>query len=140
MRIFLLIVLLLILASCSTGSRVIINKSVFEVELASTPESRALGLMYRESLEKNNGMLFIFDDENERGFWMKNTKIPLGMVFISKDKKVVNVITAQPCLQDSCATYPSNGPSQYVLEVNAGEAENIKVGDSVSIRLGNWGK
>lgn len=131
------IILFLMISGCTTSSTVSINGNTFQVEVADNPESLALGLMYRESLEKNNGMLFIFDDENERGFWMKNTKIPLDMVFIDKNKKIVNIITAKPCLQDPCATYPSNGPSQYVLEVNAGEAENINVGDSVSIRLRN---
>lgn len=135
MRILSIMVVLLILAGCTAGSRVLIGKNSFDVEVASSPETRALGLMYRESLDENKGMLFIFEDESQRAFWMKNTKIPLDMIFINKEKKIVNILTAEPCDADPCQNYGSEKPAMYVLEINAGLAEknNLKIGDSVKI-------
>ncbi|MBI2546034.1 DUF192 domain-containing protein [Candidatus Woesearchaeota archaeon] len=98
-------------------------------EIADTDKERAQGLMFRESLPENQGMLFIFDDEADRVFWMKNTLIPLDMIFISKDLEVVDIQHAAPCTADPCTLYNSTKPAKYVLEVNA----NYTIKNSISI-------
>jgi len=106
------------------------------VEIADDVEERARGLMFRNSLEWNNGMLFIFEEERNLTFWMKNTYIPLDMIFINKDLRVVYIKeNAQPCLEENCIIYPSNQPAKYVLEVNAGfvEKNKIKIGDRLEM-------
>ena len=102
------------------------------IELAETDYETETGLMYRESMEPNQGMLFIFEDEAPHNFYMKNTYIPLDLFFITKDQKIATIIqNAKPMDETSL---PSEVPVQYVLEVNAGSAAawNIKEGDSIS--------
>ena len=104
------------------------------VELAETPEEQARGLMYRESLAEDRGMLFIYETEMVRGFWMKNMNIHLDMIWIDEDKEVVYIHRdVPPCSTDPCPTYRPDKESMYVLEVNSGfsEKNDIEVGDSV---------
>lgn len=108
------------------------------VELASDPYQWGKGLMFRKSLASDSGMLFVFPDEEKRSFWMKNTLIPLDMIFISRDKKVVTIRkNATPCTTLICPYYTSDGNAMYVLEVNAGfaDAHTIKEGDTIDISL-----
>ncbi len=93
------------------------------IEIADTPEERARGLMFRRELADDVGMLFIFDQEEEQSFWMKDTYIPLDIIFFDSNKKFVSVQQdAQPCINQgfNCPSYPSNGKIKYVLEVRAG--------------------
>ena len=93
--------------------------------------------MFREKLDDNVGMLFVADYETTPVFWMKNMKFPLDLIFISKDKKVVDIKeNFQPCIVDQCLTYVAASPAQYVLEVNAGfvDADRITVGDIVDFK------
>jgi len=110
------------------------NVRVF-AEVADDNDERAKGLMFREKLEENNGMIFIFEQENEIAFWMKNTLIPLDIIFIGKNFKIVDIKNAVPCKQDPCQLYKPQKSAQYVLEVNSGFAEKngIKVNDEVEI-------
>lgn len=107
----------------------------FEVELADTPAKRTLGLMNRKFLGKNKGMLFIFDDDSVHAFWMKNTHIPLDLVFLNKEKKVNGVLKNL----EPFSTVPRSidKPSRYVLEINAGliERSKIAIGDVVSFKV-----
>lgn len=77
----------------------------FMVELAKTPAEQQKGLMYRESMEERDGMLFIFDRSDIYNFRMKNTLIPLDMLWIDEQSKVVKILTAQPCTADPCPNY-----------------------------------
>ena len=104
------------------------------MEIADTNEERRVGLMNRESLEDNNGMLFIFDREGVLTFWMKNTLIPLDMIFVSEDKAIKHIERdVPPCLEDPCPLYSSKYPVKYVIEVNGGftEAKGIEIGDTI---------
>lgn len=129
------ILFLLNLASCSTNTSIIPSPItissitistargavIVNVEIADSKEEQASGLMYRTSLDTNKGMLFIFNDEQQRIFWMKNTKIPLDIIFIDANNNIVDIKEDfQPCTAaELCEKYIST-PAQYALEVNAG--------------------
>lgn len=96
------------------------------LEIADSPEERRKGLMHRKSLGWRHGMIFVYSNEGDRTFWMKNTYIPLDMIFVDANKTVVNVEHAdpQPNASDSeLKRYRSEGPAKYVIEVNQGFAE-----------------
>ncbi|SMQ63419.1 hypothetical protein SAMN06295905_0812 [Devosia lucknowensis] len=104
----------------------------FTVELVDTPESRAQGLMYRQELADDAGMLFDFKEERPVSFWMRNTYIPLDMIFIEADGTVLNVhVNARP---HDTTSIPSAGPVQFVLEIPGGRSVElgIEAGDQVS--------
>jgi len=106
------------------------------VEFARTPEEWQKGLMNRSSLPKNSGMLFIFPDEKDRSFWMKDTLMPLDIIFVSSVGRVNEITTLNPCQKtEICQSYNSKTPAQYVLEINAGQTEKWKImeGDILEI-------
>lgn len=108
---------------------------LIEAEIAKDPISRAKGLMFRSSLKENQGMLFIFENQDFHSFWMKNTLIPLDIIWISQEKKIVYYVeNAAPCKNDPCPSYKPIQKAKYVLEVNAGliKKEKIKIGDTLS--------
>ncbi len=121
MKAFLL--LLLVLVGCTTFPTVDIGDQTIRVEIADTPGSMMRGLMDREELCDDCGMLFVFDQDRPQSFWMKNTLIPLTMVFIRSDGTVVDVLDAEPCVEDPCAHYVPKEDAQYVLEVNKGRLD-----------------
>ena len=98
------------------------------VELADTPALRQLGLMNRDSLPENHGMLFVYPDEQIRSFWMRNTRIPLDIAFIDRNLTIVNIEHMEPQTDEN--TY-STSPVQYALEMSLGwfEANGVGVGD-----------
>lgn len=103
-----------------------------DIEIADDEYSTQTGLMYRTKLEKNHGMLFIFADMQMRSFYMKNTKIPLDIIYIDEDKTIVSFQkNAKPMDETSL---PSEAPAQYVLEINGGlsDAWGLAVGDKIS--------
>ncbi|WP_179345552.1 DUF192 domain-containing protein [Winogradskyella ursingii] len=103
-----------------------------DIEIADNEYETQTGLMYRTSMEQNQGMLFIFPDEQLRSFYMKNTKIPLDIIYIDEDKTIVSFQkNAQPMDESSL---PSNVPAKYVLEINAGLADvwGFEVGDKIA--------
>lgn len=103
----------------------------FTVELADTPEDRARGLMFREQLAPDAGMLFDFHAERPVSFWMQNTLIPLDMLFIRADGKIANIhVNARPL---DVTSIPSDGPVQFVLEIPGGRSVELGIaaGDRV---------
>lgn len=114
-----------------------IKNNIFDVEVAETESQRNKGLMYRESLPQNAGMLFIFDKVGIYPFWMKNTLIPLDMVWISESGKITYISeNVQPCsnsLEAICKSVIPLSTAKYVLEVNSGVVKDlgIKIGDEV---------
>jgi len=106
------------------------NQQGFNVRLADTDETRAKGLMYEKSMSDDDGMLFVFDEENYHGIWMKNTYIPLDVVWINESGTVVDVQTMQP---HDLNTHIPNEPAKFVLEVNAGTFSG-EIGDTLAER------
>lgn len=129
----------------SADSRLIPIKTpsgaIIQAEIADTPLKRATGLMYRDHLDKNRGMLFIFSQPQAWGFWMKNTKIPLDMIWLNTQKRVVHIERHVPvCTKtdDSCPLYkPNTDDAVYVLEIAAGLAEeyNIAKGSTLEFTI-----
>lgn len=103
----------------------------FEVELATTPAEREQGLMFRKTLAANAGMLFLYPDEQQVAFWMKNTLIPLDMLFLKADGSIARIAHDAVPLDET--PIPSNADVKAVLEVNGGTATSlgIKEGDKV---------
>lgn len=105
-----------------------------DLELALTPEEISRGLMFRPVLPENRGMLFLFDQPRLPSFWMKNTLIPLDLVFLDGAGTVVDVIAdVQPCAADPCPNYPPSSPVRAVLEIGAGVAalHSLEVGSMI---------
>jgi len=138
MRILWLIPLALVCASCMAREpHVVLKGERFTVELAETREKQTLGLMFRDELPDGHGMLFLFPVEAMRSFWMKNTRIPLDIMYFDDELRLINVQTARPCRTRNCPVYPSTAPAKYVLELNAGKADALGVqpGDRLELRL-----
>ena len=110
-----------------------VQRAEIAVEVADTPELRAKGLMFRTELGAEAGMLFVFPDERLRSFWMKNTLLPLDIIFFNSSFSVVYI--ARGTQPYSLASIPSLFPAKYALEINAGQAEalNVKKGDMLKI-------
>jgi len=115
-----------VVACAKSGPTVELKGKTFTIEIAEDEASRQHGLMDRTKMDDDHGMLFIFQDDAPRGFWMKNTKIPLDMIFLDADRKIVSVTHgAEPCVTERCPAYMSGAPARYVLELNAGQAAKL---------------
>lgn len=112
-------------------SKVCFRQTCFTVEVADNEAKRELGLMFRKTLAGNAGMLFIFPKEGNYPFWMKNTFIPLDIIWLDKDKKAVFIKENAQLCKGTCLNITPDGNAKYVLEINAGQAQaiGIKIGD-----------
>ena len=133
-KLFLLVVLLTIFG-CSSQPYVKINGEKINVEVADEAQEMMKGLMFREELCDNCGMIFVFDADREHSFWMKNTLIPLDMIFINSDFIIVDVLSAEPCIEDPCPHYTPKEKAQFVVEVNKGRFDDSITGKKVKIFL-----
>lgn len=138
-RLLACLVVALLVSGCRAGDPwVEVAGERYFVEIADDPESRARGLMFRDDLERDQGMLFVWRQAEPRAFWMRNTRIALDIVYIGPDLRIVAwSLDTPPCRTRNCPNYPSGRPAQYVLEVRAGEMERLgaEIGDPV--RFGN---
>jgi hypothetical protein len=109
-----------------------IGNRTFTIEIAATEESRQRGLMHRKALPADRGMIFVFDREEPRAFWMKNVPFPLDIVFLDATGRVVDVKRLLPL--DLRSTYAAR-PAQYAIEINAGAAveAGVKIGDLITL-------
>lgn len=109
-----------------------IKGKTIKVEVARTEKEKERGLMFREQMGKDEGMLFVYERQDWLSFWMKNTPLPLSIAFIDKDGKIVDIQDMEPFI---LVTHISAHPATYALEMNRGwfAREGIKVGDLVKI-------
>ncbi|HEX9303066.1 MAG TPA: DUF192 domain-containing protein [Thermoanaerobaculia bacterium] len=116
-------------AAPARGPTVVLpSGAVYSVEVARTPEEQTQGLMFRESLPENTGMLFLFSDNGVHRFWMKNTIIPLDMIWMDGGGKVLFVsANTPPCKADPCPSYGPDAPAASVLEIAGGRASKEKI-------------
>ncbi|WP_102945154.1 DUF192 domain-containing protein [Stenotrophomonas sp. VV52] len=141
MRLLLPLLLLLTLSGCaSTGAShwVELGGARYQVELATTDESRARGLMFRDEMPADHGMLFLHERQELQAYWMKNTKIALDILYFDDQRRLVSQQRdVPPCSAgDRCPPYPSSGPARYVLELNAGQAEKLGLQDGAQLTFG----
>jgi len=125
-------------ACASESPMVTLNGSSYTVAIADDNAERTRGLMFVEQMPEDHGMLFIFPDAQMRSFWMKNTLIPLDIIYFDSELQLVSVSrNARPCKTARCGHYPSTGPARYVLELNAGHADklNLQPGDVLTLQL-----
>ena len=133
------LIFLVFLTSCTKYETIFIDNGVerikIKAEIADTQEKMERGLMFRKHLGENKGMFFTFKDEGTYAFWMKNTLIPLDIIFISKDFKIMEIVRAEPCEEEPCKTYQTASYSKYILEVsgNFTARNGIDIGDTVII-------
>lgn len=90
------------------------------VLVADTPELRSTGLMGRRELPEDAGMVFVYDDESQSPFWMKDTLLPLTIAYVGEDGTVQQLTDMDPCTADPCPTYPADQPYRYAVEANQG--------------------
>ena len=109
----------------------------YAVEVADDDAERARGLMFRDAMPADHGMLFIHEREEPLAYWMKNTKIALDILYFDQSLALVSQQRdVPPCSAgNACPAYPSSGPARYVLELNAGEAARLGLADGARLRL-----
>jgi uncharacterized membrane protein (UPF0127 family) len=111
---------------------------LIHAELAATPQERSRGLMFRENLAKDHGMLFAFAEAQPWTFWMKNTKIPLDIIWMDGKKKIVHIESNVPiCTRtdETCPQYRPTGNAMFVLELAGGVAETLKLQNGAKLQF-----
>ena len=113
----------------------VIGTDTVIAEVADTPEARERGLMFRTELEDGRGMVFVFEEEGARGFWMRDTYIPLDIAYLDRTQRIVDIQQMEPHVEEP---YESEHPAMFALEVPQGwlEARGIEVGDQARIIFG----
>ncbi|PZM87077.1 MAG: hypothetical protein DLD55_03265 [candidate division SR1 bacterium] len=108
----------------------------FDLEIADTPAKRELGLMFRESLPETSGMLFVFESAGIHSFWMRNTLIPLDILWLDEENSVIDLISAPPCKEMPCPSYLPSAEATQAIELNSGTAAKLglQIGEKVEIR------
>jgi uncharacterized protein len=135
-------VVVLLLAACGgtdTGPRAVIETNagevVVHVEVADSPAERAKGLMGRQQLPEDAGMVFLFPEDSTSAFWMKDTLIPLSIAFYGTDGRIVRILDMEPCRRDPCRIYEPHATYRGALEVNRGAFRRwgVVAGDRVRV-------
>ncbi len=126
LALFLIITVVAIIILNNKEDQVCFKDRCFFIEVAQTLEERQRGLMFREELDRDKGMLFIFPVEQEASFWMKNTLIPLDIIWLNANKEVLFISeNTQPCSTEKCPSINPGVKAKYVLELNAGMTQEI---------------
>ena len=139
--IYFLLVIMMSTPSCAHAQvlhQVCFKDYCFKVELADRAEDRQRGLQFRSSLGNDQGMLFVFPVAAKHAFWMKDTLIPLDIIWMDLDKRVVFIeANAKPCKTAPCASFVPSEDALYVLEINAGLAtlNGLQIGDPVNFSI-----
>lgn len=130
----------LLLSGCASagGDWVELSGTRYEVEVANDDLSRARGLMFRDQMAENSGMLFIHEREEPQAYWMKNTRIALDILYFDSARRLVSQQRdVPPCSAgDRCPSYPSKASARYVLELNAGHAARLNLVNGTELAFG----
>jgi uncharacterized membrane protein (UPF0127 family) len=112
------------------------NGKTLQATTAITKEEQTKGLMNKQHLPPNEGMIFIYKKEQQLTFWMKNTPIPLDIIFLDKNKIIIDIQTMQPCTKQGCTFYTSKQPAKYAIETNAKYSitNNLHIGQKVHFK------
>ena len=145
-RIILLLVFLTLYCSGQAGKNKFIKVYFLDgfsatAELAVSDEERAQGLMFRERINEDQAMLFLFEKEDVHSFWMKNTLVPLDMLWLGRDRRIIHIArNVPPCAAEPCPTYGPEIPALFVLELKAGQADvlGLKLQDRLEFVLPSW--
>jgi len=123
--------------AAAPGPRVVLpDGAAIQVELAIDDATRGQGLMYRDRMAEDRGMLFMFPQSGDYPFWMKNTLIPLDMIWIDDGRRIVHIWSnVPPCKADPCPNYPPNANARYVLELAAGVAAKHHLANGQALRF-----
>ena len=121
----------------AAGPRIVFpDNFVVQVEIAADDSTRAQGLMFRDQLPPDRGMIFLFPQSGDYPFWMKNTLISLDMIWIDDQKRITHIAAnVPPCKADPCPSVPSGGNAKYVLEVAAGVAARHGLANGQTLRF-----
>lgn len=115
---------------------VVLGGQRYTVEIAATDRSRMRGLMFRDAMPADRGMLFVFEQELPLAFWMKNTRIALDILYFNERRELVSMaIDTPPCTTPYCPSYPSERPARYVLELNAGQAKALGLAPGANLTI-----
>ncbi len=136
-----LLLVALLLSGCANaqGPWVELAGHRYQVEVADDDDERARGLMFRDAMAADHGMLFIHDREEPQAYWMKNTHIPLDILYFDDQRKLVaQRRNTPPCSGgNACPSYPSDVPARYVLELNAGQADALQLQNGSELTFGD---
>ena len=131
---------MLLVSGCASGrdTWVELGGKRYAVEIADDEAERERGLMFRDAMAPDHGMLFLHDRQEPLAYWMKNTKIALDILYFDTGRHLVaQQRDVPPCtLGDACPPYPSDAPARYVLELNAGQAEALQLANGAELKLG----
>lgn len=135
-----MVCVLLLITPCLAleEARVCKQDQCIQAELAKTSEERGKGLMFKDTLQDNEGMLFVFEQSDTHSFWMKNMLISLDMVWLDDKGHIVDIKErVPPCTETECASIVPEEPARYVLEIKSGRAQQLKwsKGDLLTINL-----
>ncbi len=144
------VLVVLALAACANGQEPVRGTRILvrirtagrtieleNLQVARTSEARGQGLMGRTSLPQDGGMVFLFDRPTTAAFWMKDTLIPLSILFWQSDGRIIDILDMRPCRADPCHVYRASGPYVGAIEMNRGAFERlgVEVGDTLEYRL-----
>ncbi|NNE64248.1 MAG: DUF192 domain-containing protein [Gammaproteobacteria bacterium] len=140
-RLPLLLALVLLLHQSLSASEVFFESikleiagSVFELEIAKTPKQRQQGLMYRQELPDRAGMIFLYPYAGNNRIWMKNTLIPLTVIWLDDNAKIIDIKKLKPCRQQNCPVFGVDRPSKFIIELNV-QFNALKPGDRIPALL-----
>jgi uncharacterized membrane protein (UPF0127 family) len=113
-------------------TRMTIGQNTYTLEIAAREAERNKGLMQRDSMPANHGMIFVFTDEDKRQFWMHHTRIPLEILYLNAAGRIVSIHRMEPYVEEGT---PSKGPAKFAIELNAGEVEKagVKAGQLLAL-------
>ena len=114
---------------------VLLNNQLYQLEIAKTHAQRRQGLMHRKFIARNAGMLFLYDRPGNYRIWMKNTLIPLTVIWLDDDAKIIGTRLLQPCKQIRCPVYGVERPSKFIIELHPERRQNFKPGQRLPALL-----